>query len=229
MLDLLKMLNFEVPKIEPIKIKSLEVKKNISSNFYSLELNGKRWMTYNLDTQLEAYELFSHYYLADGHCICTGLGFGIRENWLLNKKNVSKITVLEKNKEIIDYHHHIKSSFLDHIELIHCDASQYSGKCDTLLLDHYNEPEGFHYIIEDVINISNNIDHNTLWFWPLELLICQVAFLNRKKELKEYSNFYDIYLDLNKSLKLKSLPVLSPEILNMFIFMFKSDKILELV
>ena len=29
----------------------------------------------------EAYELYSHYDLAKGHCICTGLGFGVRENW----------------------------------------------------------------------------------------------------------------------------------------------------
>lgn len=225
MLYLLQMLNYEVPKLEPTKINSLEIKKNIDPTFYSLELNGRKWMSYNLNTHLEAYELFSHYYLADGHCICTGLGFGIRENWLLKKKNVSKLTVLEKHKEVIDYHHYIKSPFLDHIELINCDASEYSGKCDTLLLDHYNGPDQFDNIINDVINITNNISHNLLWFWPLELMLFETLFLQRDAKLKKYSNFHDIYLDFK--FNLKTLPVLSPEVLNMFVFMFKSDIMLD--
>ena len=36
-------------------------------------------MSYRIKDHDEAYELYSHYDLAKGHCICTGLGFGVRE------------------------------------------------------------------------------------------------------------------------------------------------------
>jgi hypothetical protein len=243
MLDLLKMLNYDVPKIEPFSKGSLEVEKWENSSGFVLKVNGEQWMSYNLETHLEAYHLFSHYYLAEGHCICSGLGFGIRENWLLTKKNVSKITVLEKNKEVIEYHQHIKSPFLDNIELIHCDANEYFGKCDTLLLDHYEHHDSKD-IINNVYTVHKNIKHETLWFWPFESIIYEIGlrycnpkllalpFNNkispRYRFTQEYLNFHEIYLDLKKKYNLQTLPEISPDVLEMFIFMHKSDKIGEM-
>jgi hypothetical protein len=244
MLDLLKMLNYDVPKIEPFSKGSLEVEKyEYPFTGFNLKVNGEQWMTYNLHTHAEAYGLFSHYYLAEGHCICSGLGFGVRENWLLTKKNVSKITVLEKNKEVIEYHQHIKSPFLDNIELIHCDASEYFGKCDTLLLDHY-ETNDFKHIINDVCAVNRNIKHEKLWFWPFENIIYEIGlrycnpkllclpFNNKRSPRyrfdKDYLNFHEIYLDLKSTYNLQTLPEISLDVLEMFIFMYRSDKMSEM-
>ena len=69
--------------------------------------------------------------LLNGHCICTGLGLGVRENWILNKPGVTKVTVVEKNQEIIDYHKFINPRLFDDVEVIHCDANEYKGKIVT--------------------------------------------------------------------------------------------------
>lgn len=212
----LKLLNYTQPNIIEFTNNNLEVKK-VNDSRLSLFVDQKQWMTYNIKTHMEAYEFFSHYYLAEGHCICTGLGFGVRENWLLSKKNVSKITVLEKNKEVIEYHQHIKSPFLNEIELINCDASSYTGKCDTLLLDHF-EQTPYDEIFKDVSIIEKNIDHKTMWFWPLESIIKNVKVIteNKKKTSKET---YEIYLDFRLNY-FESLPLISDEILRLFIFMY---------
>lgn len=225
----LKFLNYTQPNIIEFKDNNLEVKK-VNDSRLTLYVDQQQWMTYNIKTHLEAYEFFSHYYLAEGHCICTGLGFGVRENWLLSKNNVSKITVLEKNKEVIEYHQHIKSSFLNDIELIHCDASTYTGKCDTLLLDHF-EQTPHNEIFNDVSRIQKNIEHKTVWFWPLETIIKNIKLITKNKN--QLSNetekkYYDIYLDL-KSNYFKSLPPISDEVLLLFIFIYhlKADKHIE--
>ena len=41
-----------------------------------------------------------HYKLALGNVICTGLGFGVREQWLATKPEVNKIKLL---KEALQY------------------------------------------------------------------------------------------------------------------------------
>ena len=58
-------------------------------------------------THGQAKQFYSHYNLAYGHVVCTGLGFGTREKWLSTKPEVTKITVIEANKQIIDYHRDI--------------------------------------------------------------------------------------------------------------------------
>lgn len=164
---------------------------------YELLINGDQWMTFNHNTYEQLFELYSHYLLAEGHCICTGLGFGLRENWLLSKKQVSKITILEKNIEIIDYHKQLNPDFMSKVEVIHCDASEYIGECDTLLLDHY-ESEPFQDSSKYFQNIKkcyDNIKHTSFWFWPLELMVT----VGLSKKDKNFSkNRYEKYLNLMK-------------------------------
>jgi len=54
-------------------------------------------------TLKEVTEQYSHFKLAEGDCICTGLGFLLRESWLLENPRVTKITVIEKNVVVIHY------------------------------------------------------------------------------------------------------------------------------
>lgn len=200
MLYWLKPFGYSSPKLKEYSKDGVEVFN--SNNVWTLSVNGERWLIYDYLTHNSAYEIFSHYYLAKGHCICTGLGFGARENWILNKPGVTKLTVIERSKEVIEYHRHIKSPFLDHIELIHGDASEYVGKCDTLLLDHYE----FEYLDEynflrGIRKIMYNIECNTLWFWPLETLLLNNGIYN----LGNPKERYDWYRAKHRLIKLPDL------------------------
>ena len=101
MLRLLNQLNYTPPNLELYKKDSCEVIFDDYNQMYRLFIDGVDYMSYKIHDHDEAYELYSHYDLAKGHCICTGLGFGVRENWLLTKKEVSKVTVLEKIKKLL--------------------------------------------------------------------------------------------------------------------------------
>jgi len=131
-----------------------------------LYVDGIQWMTFGADHD-QAFAVYSHYYLAHGHVICTGLGFGIREQWIASKPEVTKVTVLEKFKEVIDYHKDIGTKWSDKIEIINCDANDYKGSCDFLSIDHY-ECENRLDIISNIKKICNNITCESTWFWILE-------------------------------------------------------------
>jgi hypothetical protein len=210
MLEILKKFNYFPPNIVEYDNNGVNVRKMNGS--FCLSLNNTIWMNYDTIAHIQAYQLYSHYTLAKGHCICTGLGFGIRENWILTKPEVSKVTVIENNKDLIEYHQYIKSPFLDHIEIINCNASEYVGKCDTLLLDHY-EYETEEVVVKDVFNIQNNIECNTLWFWPLEKYILKHDIRDKKIE-------YDFFKYKNHLWK---LPNLDTETILAFCFMWFSQ------
>ena len=219
MLEILKLLSqgtYATLELKPYEGKNIFVKE--VNNQYQLIVNGKQWMSYNYITHYQASELFSHYHLAKGHCICTGMGFGVRENWLIQKKEVTKITIIEKNEQVLEYHKYINSPFLKECEVIIGDASEITGKCDTLLLDHY-ELESHNYIIDDVKKISNNVDCEALWFWPLERIID--SYKNDNKRFFN-SSHYEIYLKIKNDFKLSKLPNINENILNLFCFLHLS-------
>lgn len=175
------------------------------------------WMGYDFNTHYQAAELFSHFYLAKGHCVCTGMGFGVRENWLMSKKEISKITIVEKNEHLLEYHKYIQSPFLKECEVIIGDASELSGKCDTLLLDHYEE-QTYEDIIKDVKKISNNMDCDILWFWPLERLIIDYK-KNNSNLFNTYQSYSQIYEEIKTKSKLSKLPNLNEETIRLFCFL----------
>jgi hypothetical protein len=210
MLRILEKFDYSPPHIELYNDGKLEVYP-LSETAFGLKVNGERWMAYDYFNHSQVLQVFSHYDLANGHCVCSGLGFGARENWLLTKKNVSKITVLEKNKEVIEYHEYIKSPLLDHIEVIHCDASEYNGKCNTLLLDHYEfEPclANKHLFFTDVEKCVKNIEHDVMWFWPIE----HVLLLSRK--MNKFQSYYQL------KQMFPTLPELDFETINLYVGMF---------
>jgi len=210
MIQLLKSFNYSPIKLIPYKDNILEVKK--SDNSFTLFVNNYQWNNYNFKTHAEAFQVFSHYYLATGHCICSGLGFGVRENWLLSNPNVTKITILEKNKCVIDYHKQINSEFLKDVEIIHCDASEYVGDCDTLLVDHY-EQESDQYILKNLKRLSNNIKCNNMWAWSIEPIIVSNA------EAEGISLFHS-YQQIKMKNELYNFPDIDEQTLQLFIFMF---------
>ncbi len=192
---------------------------------WSLFVDGIQWMLYSPDHR-QALQVYSHYKLAHGHVICTGLGFGAREQWIAKKKNVTKVTVLEKSQAVIDFHEEIGTKWSEKIEIIHCDANEYRGQCDFLSIDHY-ENNSVTDVMECVKAASKNISSDTLWFWMLERWL-RVGFIsdntsnaNAAPEKVFFDsdrlNICESYARLGKFLGLDQLPKLKEEGLKEFV------------
>ncbi len=165
----------------------------------SISCGGFEWMTYNFSTHEEALELYSQYRIAEGHCVCTGLGLGVREQWLLRNPKVTKITVIEKSADVIEFHRRHNPETMSKIEVVHGDASEAHGVCDTLLLDHYIYP--CESIIPDARRICSKIIHERSWWWPLEdYILCNspigesYRFFQRHRE-REMPTLADVGAD----------------------------------
>lgn len=223
MLSLLENFNYVQPTLKTGRFGKFEIRENSPGYFY-LYVNGEQWMAYDTNSHLEAYELFSHYKLAKGNVTVTGMGFGVRENWILTKPDVTKLTIVEKSKEVIDYHKRNKSAFLKdpRVEIICMDASEYSGSCDVLLLDHY-ELTGYESILADVKKIHDNVECNTMWFWPFEKIIMHSRRWHTfNDEPGRLITKYEAYQLLKKNWGLDKLHSFSEGDINLYCMMFGS-------
>jgi hypothetical protein len=228
MLDVLKLFNYEEPildlSLNKILNNSIDEKFEIKyiNNSYILYIDDKQWMMYN-DNHMQGAQLFSHYYIAEGDVITTGLGFGIRENWLLKNPKVKSLTVLEKHKKVIDYHKIINPNLFKKANIINIDAKDYIGNCDTLLLDHYEFESNFEKLI-NIKEISKNINYKKLWFWNLENQIIADSHnieedwlwdKFRKNEFKidmsKFKNIEYIYNRIKRKFDLEKLPNLNKD------------------
>jgi len=193
-------LGFKEPQIVESDIHELSIKK--FQDTWIMQQNGQQFMVWDKSLR-EVFEIYSHFKLAKGHCICTGLGFALRENWLLNNQNVTKITVLESNKLVIDYHKKFNPEIMEKINVINIDARSFVGKCDTLLIDSYADNLPIYEYINFSKIIMDNVNCETSWFWPLEYILCM-----------HYRNYVGlplnkIYNNLKKYYEMKTLPNLS--------------------
>ena len=173
-----------------------------------LYINGRQWLRQYLPTSLSVGAVFSHYWFARGHTLTTGLGLGIRENWLLNKKEVTKLTVLEKSLKLIDYHKEHNPDLFEYAEVIHVDANEYVGECDVLLMDHYEE-EPIEEMAEMSSKVAKNINCELCWFWPIE------EFIQRQPQYQvdDPHSLLEAYEYVKKKYDLPKLPELNFEIL----------------
>lgn len=246
MYDILKQFNFKPPNIVAGEFGRVTVEEK--NNRFFLKVDGQQWMMYDGNTYAEAYDFFSHYYFAEGHVTCTGMGFGIRENWLLTKPEVTRLTIVEKNQEVYDYHQQINSPFLSdpRVDVVIEDASNYKGSCDVLLLDHYEFPN-HSLVLKDVYQIQNNINPKVMWFWPLEDIVMKFKNMymlmhdpKYKKSLpllmhtcgwynyndspyeKNPINNFEAYQLLKNCYSLNALPKLTKSQFDMFCMMYES-------
>ena len=219
MIPFLEKLNYVPPVIKPYDKNGVVVYKDKDSRWH-LIVDGVQMMLYTVGHE-QALHFYSHYKLALGNVICTGLGFGVREQWLATKPEVNKITVLEKNKSVIDYHKDIGTQRSDKIEIINCNANEYKGTCDFLSIDHY-EKEDTKSIIESIKNTEKNIVSYYMWFWLLERWLDNGYIENNKKDFMYYqpwekNNLKQSYNKLKTFLGLKSLPELTLKELTEFV------------
>lgn len=181
---------------------------------------GEQWLLHNFIVQGCVWEVFSHYWIAKGHCICTGLGMAIRESWILNKKEVSKVTVLERDEGVIEYHRINNPKLFKELEIVKADAYQYKGKCDTLLLDHY-EGEDHDFILNSSSKILDNIECNVMWLWPLEQII------GERYSLDNLSSVYEGYNKIKHDYSLHKLPNISEQLLGLFMIAYSNGLEIE--
>jgi hypothetical protein len=210
-MNFLEFLNFKEPNIVEYEKNGLKILYNKNKSEVCIFNQNEKWFTYSHNLKTSVWEMFSHYWIADGVCICTGLGFALRESWILTKRNVSKVIVLEKSKELIDYHQKNNPEICRKLEIINIDANQYIGKCDTLLLDHY-ENESLDEALECSCKILKNIECKRMWFWLLEDIIL------RENHLSENETLYESYNKVKLKYNTLKLPDLSDEELKLFIF-----------
>lgn len=163
----------------------------------------------------DAFEnLYSQYDIAYGDVLITGLGFGILLKALSQKESVTSITVIEKEKDVID-------AFLAHnriskkVKIINDDATTYitNKHYDCVLPDHY-ELQTTAWKLNDMKNLAKRISHDKFWPWSIEYLFFTTVyssseihnesndfFKNNAGEFYEkWKKFVIQYLDGNKSM-----------------------------
>ena len=206
--------NFIIPKICIFKDENLEVayEKNNIVQFTMYIHNDKSdrdgVMWYYPNHTMGKF-FYPQYDLSYGHVILTGLGMNMSPNWISTKPEVSKVTVIENNKYIIDYIK--KYGFIDDkVEIIHGDAEKYIGKCDVFIHDHnYGEM----YSLKKRLNtfdILDNIECDLIWSQRVTW------------QLSKYS--YNNYLILKENNQ--KLPNLSKEKFDFYCKLRKSSKVL---
>lgn len=114
-------------------------------------------------------DLYSSFLAAEGHCVLSGLGMGILANWVSEKPEVTKVTVIEKYNDVISINEKLGLLNNSKIEVICNDINLIEPfSCDVLLLDHY-ELLNITSVEREVKNISEKHNHKKLWFFRAEM------------------------------------------------------------
>ena len=198
---------------------------------YCLYNNGDQWMSYQKNSDSEVKAQYSSYDLAFGNVLVSGLGFGILLLWLCENPNVDSVTVIEISKDVIKL---FKESNVvpEKLTIINNDMITYNTnkKYNAILLDHY-EKQDFDWILKDIKNICNRIDHDIFWAWSLEAIYLFKMYSSlddpRKMDIDkilkdnsmDLSNFWAKFIEqfFDKETKMNSI---SNDKLNSYIYNF---------
>jgi hypothetical protein len=184
--------SIKLPNAVSEKLLDIEVVFNEKEKSYTLYQNNEKWMIFSTSKEYDSVkEFYSQYDQAYGDVLITGLGFGIVASWLLQKKSVKSVTVVELSKEIIELFKKNNSEIYKNLTIINQDASKYitNKKYDCLFLDHY-EDQDFSWRLNDINLVMKNIPHDIFWSWSIEELYTW----------KEYG-FYRKHKDYDKNYK----------------------------
>lgn len=157
------MINFINPNIFESKYNSASI--TLEKHTYTLRIDNEVMMQHNPRNNISFSQLMGSVWLAKGKTICTGLGMLLRESMLLSNPLVTEIIVLENSKDLIDLQNIMNPKIMSQINVVHCDANNYQGECETLLVDHYEDLSQLKISVDSVVY---NISHKILWFWTLE-------------------------------------------------------------
>lgn len=214
MVSSLKTKPFSVPKIIPGSYGRAKISESNDGLSYFLHYDDVMWMGTYKDFSDSFDNLYSQYDLAYGDVLLTGLGFGIIAIALSEKQNVRSVTIIEKEKDIINAF--LQNNKINNkITIIQGDATTYQTDrhYDCLLPDHY-ELQPVDWKIKDMNEISKRISHDVFWPWSIESIFFRTVYptkiyghsfkkiYNRyhKDFYKEWQSFIHKYFEANKSL-----------------------------
>jgi hypothetical protein len=158
----------EMPNIVPGIYGEAEIEYIESEETYKLSHKGVPWMGTDKHFISGRDLMYSQYDLAYGDVLITGLGFGILAKALCQKPEVTSVTVVELNEDVIDaYLAHNKIE--EKLTIVLDDASYYttSKKFDCVLPDHY-ELQTLNWTIRDMNKMAERIKHKVFWPWSIE-------------------------------------------------------------
>jgi hypothetical protein len=160
----------EMPNIVSGSYGDVDIYYSESEKAHYMRHKGILWMSADKDCMHSRNTLYSQYDLAYGRVLLTGLGFGILAKALSEKPEVTAVTVVELNQDVIDaflMHNTLNSK----VTIVLADASTFSSdiKYDCVLPDHY-ETQGFDWRIKDMNSLGKRIKHDVYWPWSIEEL-----------------------------------------------------------
>jgi len=172
------------PNMVPHKSNNFEL--TVEGTIGTIYLDNQMYMRCDSSKNFVYEDILAHNYIAHGHVIATGMGFLIREKLLLDNPKVEKLTVLEISSDLIDYHCKYNKDVIDRIDVVQCDANEYKGSCDVLLVDHHDDAHHW----ENYAKCVENIDHKVSWFWPIEAYV--QSYSHYKNLMKHWPTLPDL-------------------------------------
>ena len=157
--------------VKAVKSTNFEIKSTNNGEEFQLWINNERWMNTTPNNNSIIKQMYSHYDIAYGNVLITGLGFGIAALWISSKSTVKHVTVVEKSPEVIE-------SFLavndkpNNMTIICEDANKFQSNdyFNCILSDHF-ENENHTVIIDSMQSLVKRVpNYDVVWFWPLELI-----------------------------------------------------------
>jgi len=177
-------MNLSFDYIKPYKAGRLEIKYAHDDSTLHCCVDGKIWMDYDSKNSISAKQLLAEVELAYGHCLVTGLGFGLRETLLLQKPEVTKLTVIEQCQDIADWYCQTAKEInlpVEKLNIIVKDADTLEGmECDCLFIDHF-DAQIRDSIITNSKTIAQRNAHKVFWFWPALKIFALWAKDNHRK------------------------------------------------
>lgn len=144
---------------------------------YKLFVDNNRWNIHNPKNHASTKEMYGSYELAYGDVLISGLGFGVLPTWLLSKNEINSITIIEKNREVIDIFNQF-NRFPSKVKIIESDMNSFktTRRFNCILLDHY-EKESDDKQIQSMSMIYKNIpNHDVFYAWRIEYLYLNKMF-----------------------------------------------------
>lgn len=128
-----------------------------------LTVDNKIWMRNSKHAVLE---LLPQYTAASGDVVVGGLGLGIVALLAATKPDVTSVTVLENNQDVIDLFY-AQEFNTTKIKILNESVYTHEGKYDVALMDYYNDEDMYDLFLDEEPLKITGIEADT-WKWYLE-------------------------------------------------------------
>lgn len=218
---------FDINTVPAIRLISKEKNSakiiKINNRVYNLFVDNKRQMMLDLHTNKEIKELYSSYDLGYGKILMSGLGFGILPLWLANKPGVEHIHIIEMSQDVVDMFLE-KNVLPDNvtIQIDNINNIKTDEEYDCILLDHYELTAAEDQLLNMQYIAKNIPNHKLFWSWAMESVYMDLAIKKTFQELlysnNDMSGKWGSFR--SKTLRIPTVPALTPEKINEYIYTY---------